>query len=242
MLKITKGLVLPKKPAAPEATPLNALDPALARFGKFVERLEPQKQKTYAIAILAVALVISVVLVFVQLPRFVHVILGAPMGFLLFLLGLAFIHIRNEAHPEKIRWKERYSPRQRIRISMIVIGVMIVVLIVSTNVIPAFTGGMISEALALGIYNFIRRTPEEIAIAESGEMDPRDFAAIASVNEDGEIEVDPTQEEIDEFADIVNSLSPEQQRLLLNPKVYSGVKIVTTDDKKKKRRLFKRQG
>lgn len=242
MPKITEGLVLPKKPATPEASPLNALDPALARFGEFVERMEPQKQKIYAITVLAVALVISVILAFVQLPRLVHVVLGAPMGFLLFLLGFAFIHLRNEAHPEKIRWKERYSPRQRIRISMIVIGVIIVVLIVSNNVIPAFTGGMISEALALGVYNFIRRTPEEIAIAESGEMDPRDFAAMASVNEDGEIEVNPTQEEIDEFADIVNSLSPEQQRLLLNPKVYSGVKIVATDDKKKKRRLFKRQG
>ena len=233
---------MPKKPAAPEATTLNTLDPVLARFGKFVEQLEPAKRKTYAIAILAAAVVISVILVFVQLPRLVHVILGAPMGLLLFLLGLAFIHIRNEEHPEKIRWKERYSPRQRIKISAIVVAVMVVVLIVSSNAIPAFTGGMVSEALALGIYNFIRRTPEEIEIAESGEIDPRDLAAISSVDEDGEIEIDPTQQEIDEFADIVNSLTPEQQRLLLNPKVYSGVKIVSTDDKKKKRRLFKRQG
>lgn len=233
---------MPKKPAAPEATTSNTLDPVIARFGKFVDQMEPAKRKTYAIAILVAAVVISVVLVFVQLPRFVHVILGAPMGFLLFLLGLAFFHIRNEAHPEKIRWKERYSPRQRIKISAIVIGVMVVILIVSSNVIPAFTGGMVSEALALGIYNFIRRTPQEIEIAEAGEIDPRDLATMVSVDEDGDIEIDPTQQEINEFADIVNSLSPEQQRLLLNPKVYSGVKIVTTDDKKKKRRLFKRQG
>lgn len=233
---------MPKKPVAPEATPLNALDPAIARFGKSIEQLEPAKRKVYAIAILSAAVVISVVLVFVQLPRFVHVILGAPMGFLLFLLGLAFLHIRNEAHPEKVRWKERYSPRQRIKVSLVVVGIMVVVLITSSNVIPAFTGGMVSEALALGIYNFIRRTPEEIEMAEAGEIDPRDLAAMASVDEDGEIEIDPTQQEIDEFADIVNSLSPEQQRLLLNPKVYSGVKIVTTDDKKKKRRLFKRRG
>jgi hypothetical protein len=233
---------LPKKPAAPKATTLNTLDPVLTRFGKFVEQMEPAKRKTYAIAILAAATVISVILVFVQLPRFVHVILGAPMGFLLFLLGLAFVHVRNEAHPEKVRWKERYSPRQRIRISMVVIAITVVVLIASSNVIPAFTGGMVSEALALGIYNFIRRTPEEIEIAESGEIDPRDLAAMASVDEDGEIQIDPTQQEIDEFADIVNSLTPEQQRLLLNPKVYSGVKIVTADDKKKKRRLFRRQG
>ena len=233
---------MPKKPAAPEATTLNTLDPVLTRFGKFVEQLDPAKRKTYAIAILATAVIISVVLVFVQLPRFVHVILGAPMGLLFFLLGLAFIHIRNEENPEKIRWKERYSPRQRIKISAVVVAVMIVVLIVTSNVIPAFTGGMVSEAIALGIYNFIRRTPEEIALAESGEIDPRDLAAMASVNEDGEVEVDPTQQEIDEFADLVNSLNPEQQRLLLNPKVYSGVKIVAADDKKKKRRLFKRQG
>lgn len=233
---------MPKKPAAPEAATLNTLDPVLARFGKFVEQMDVTKRKTYAIAILSVAVVVSVILAFIQLPRFVHVILGAPMGLLLFLLGLGFVHVRNEAHPDKIRWKEKYSPRQRIKISAVVIAVMIVVFIVSNNVIPAFTGGMVSEALALGIYNFIRRTPEEIEIAESGEMDPRDLAAVASVNEDGEIEIDPTQQEIDEFAEIVNSLSPEQQRLLLNPKVYSGVKIVAADDKKKKRRLFKRQG
>lgn len=233
---------MPKKPAAPEAATLNTLDPVLARFGKFVEHMDVAKRKTYAIAILSVAVVISVILAFIQLPRFVHVVLGAPMGLLLFLLGLGFVHVRNEAHPDKIRWKEKYSPRQRIKISAVVIAVMIVVFIVSNNVIPAFTGGMVSEALALGIYNFIRRTPEEIEIAESGEMDPRDLAAVASVNEDGEVEIDPTQQEIDEFAEIVNSLSPEQQRLLLNPKVYSGVKIVAADDKKKKRRLFKRQG
>jgi uncharacterized membrane protein YkgB len=233
---------LPKKPAAPEATTLNTLDPILARFGKFVELMEPAKRKTYTIAILSVAVVISVVLVFIQLPRYIHVILGAPMGLLLFLLGFAFCHIRNEAHPEKIRWKEKYSPRQRIRISLVVIAIVIVVLVVSSSVIPAFTGGMLSEAVALGIYNFIRRTPEEIKIGESGEIDPRDLAAMANVNEDGEIEIDPTQQEIDEFADIVNSLSPEQQRILLNPKVYSGVKIVEADDKKKKRRLFRRQG
>lgn len=233
---------MPKKPAAPEATTLNTLDPVIARFNKFVEQMEPSKRKTYAIAVLAAAVIISVILVFVQLPRFVHVILGAPMGFSLFLLGLAFVHLRSEAHPEKVRWKERYSSRQRIKISLVVVGIAVVALIVSSGVIPTFTGGMVAEALALGIYNFIRRTPEEIEIWESGEMDPRDLAAMPAVDEDGEIELDPTQQEINEFADIVNSLTPEQQRLLLNPKVYSGVKIVSTDDKKKKRRLFKRQG
>lgn len=233
-----------------DVSPIGVIDPALDKFFAWVERTPLAKLKTVSISVVVVFLVVSVAsaLLRSQFPivEDLSPVIGVPLGVALFFLGLGGFHIWNLSKSAKdpgfLSLRLKNSPAQRRRMA-IIWGVIILIISLSTlGLLPRVTGGAIAVFAILSLYNFTRRTPEEIARDIAGEPDPRD-----AEDEDDEDEDDDTEsqentieEETQEYIALVNSLPEAQRKILLNPKLNGALAVVEEDDikSKKKRKLF----
>lgn len=165
----------------PNAEPMGFSD-MRNKYQSWVLGLSPKAQKSYGIfallSILALPTIATVLEVLFNLPRPFQVVLGFPAGIALFLLILGFFTVHARKNPGRKTLKEKFSAMQRIKWSIIG-GIAILGLIVSASgFIPYAFGGVIVLAAALGVYNFIQRTPIEIEYYDNGVIDPRDEEAM----------------------------------------------------------------
>lgn len=222
---------------------IGVIDPALDNFYRRVDATPPATRQTIGFGVIGATLAVSATFHFIKaIPNFVHVAVGVPLGIALLFVIFAFMHIRDtEAKakdPSYVPLKDRNSPSQRMRYG---IGALVVFIIVSLTIkdyIPYVLGGILAINAVASIYNYIRRTPEEIEREARGEPDPRD-----EVNEDDE-EVAPEvlAEETKEYIALLDSLPEDQRKILLNPKLNGALTVIDDDDIKstKKRKLFRK--
>lgn len=225
-----------------EASYIGVIDPALEKFYRKVDNTPDASRKSIGFSVIGAVIVISAVFGFLPIPDYVHVAVGVPLAVAVLFCGLAFVHLRDKKKlaedPDYLPLKTRNSPSQRMRFG---IGALVAFVILSLTVkdfIPYILGGIFSINAVATVYNYIRRTPEEIEREANGEIDPRD------VEEETEIEEKPvvSEQETEEYIALVNSLPEEQRKILLNPKLNGALTVIDDDDikNKKKRKFFRK--
>lgn len=192
------------------------------------EKWPVQKSKTFAIVTAVVLVVLSAVFFFVEVPRFVHAALGTPLGLMIFAIAIGGAHLFHLKHPEKTRLREKHPPMRRLRMGLTAYAVLAALLLFISSYIPVILGGSVTVALALCIYEFIRRSREEVALNESGQLDPRDIEDLERRSKAHKEEEE--QRELQEFLENL----PEEQRELLNRAAKSNTVIVDKNKRKKK--------
>lgn len=146
------------------------------------------KSKARAIIIagsLISAAIIAAVSLLSFIPQWLNPFITFPIGLFIFLVALYYVHQYQENNPDKLTIKERWSFKSRIKIFAIIGVVYTALLLLASQYIPNALGGVITIAVIFGMYNVIRPSPDEIALAELGLADPRD----------GDMETVPTEQE-----------------------------------------------
>lgn len=142
---------------------------------KVVGSWDSSKRKTTAIIALAVSALLLVVSTFLEniLPNIVQALIAFPAAVSVFLVISAFVHFRrDEGEPSA---KDKKSSAQRFRTGMFIGAVVLVLVFLVGRFIPYSVGGALLVTAVLFLYNYMRRTPEEIALAQAGLIDPRDL-------------------------------------------------------------------
>jgi len=161
----------------PQQTNPWGFESLLTRFYDFIDSMTPSKRKVYGFGWLAIA---AVLMAIASLPlgdglRWVSAIVGSPSGVILFLLAVAVIHSTSLNEMSLFKIKQNIPPRKRVPLVAVGLIVVAATLIASSSVIPIGVGGSIVVAIALGSYNIIRRSPEELRWAAQGLPDPREI-------------------------------------------------------------------
>lgn len=119
---------------------------------------------------------------------------------------------------------------QRVKTSMAAYVILAIVLVVISSRVTVIFGGIVAVAAALVIYEFLRRSPEEILLNESGQMDPRDAEILRQK------QAEDKKAENEEIMKILEGLPEEKRALLANANLSDAMVV----QKKKKRGMFKR--
>lgn len=161
----------------PNVEPLGFSD-MRKKYKDWVLKLSVKTQQKYGIFALLAIIVLPTLATLLSLPRPLQVVLCFPAGIALFLLGLGFAFVYEKNNPSHKTMKERLSASQRIKWGITGGVILLAILISASNFLPYAFGGIIVLASALGVYNFVQRTPTEIAYYENGVLDPRDEESI----------------------------------------------------------------
>lgn len=149
------------------------------RLVSYVTEMTPAARKSKTVIGLIIVLALSVLASFPFIDaiwyKYVQTIIGFPAGVILFVILLGFKENTRMGQWKMFEYKANHSAIQRIRGMLIVVAVIILLLIFVGAYIPYGVGGTLIVAAALTIYNVLRRTPEEIAMAKQGIVDPRDI-------------------------------------------------------------------
>lgn len=230
------------QPTAEDYAQLGAVDQMFENYYVKVKGWPSGKRRALSVMLFALIAAGTALAVVFDLHRWIQVGIGVPLGLGLFAFVLGFTHLRNkakeEADPHFMTMREKYSAKQRVRISAMILGGFVVGSILIQDFIPYLLGGVIALAFVLSLISFLRKTPQEISFEVNGLRDPRD-------EEDSPEEPLVTEEEVSDeesqaYAELLNSLPEDQRKLLLNPKFNGAIAVVDEDDikSKKKRRLF----
>lgn len=206
----------------------------MERFHNFIDAKTSSQRITFSVITLVLVAVVSTLDWFLHLPRFVEVALALPLAAATLAVIMGLVHRQVVKNGDKETLRERLSPIQRLRVGFVAYAVLFVFLFGVNGVIPTTLGAIIVLSVGLAIYHFIRRSKEEIALAEAGIADPRDEKALPK--EEAVEEVD--EAEVAEYTEFLNSLPEEQRRLILNPKLNGAITIAEDDSKKKKKKKF----
>lgn len=179
-------------------------DYLLNRLLKKAEEFQPSQRTAYGAILLstsAILVVIASILEYVvfanlevstTISGFVLAIISFPAAIFIFIFFAAFVHLRREEGEETAREKKSYA--QRRRISIFLGAALLVGIFFTGSFLPYAVGGTMVVLGVLFIYNYLRRTPDEIDMHQAGLIDPRDLTeeelAIAQAIEDGTIEID----------------------------------------------------
>lgn len=216
---------------------LNFWDPIMERFHSFIDAKTPSQRITFSVLILGLVAAVSVIDKLMHLPRFIEVILALPLAVGTLAVIMGFVHRQVVKNGNAPTLRDRFSPIQRLRLGFVAYAVLLVFLFGTNGTIPTALGAIIAFSVGLSIYHFIRRSKEEIALAEAGIVDPRDEKAV----EEEEIVEDVDEDKVAEYAEFINSLPEEQRRLILDPKLNGAITVAEDDSKKKKKKkLFRR--
>lgn len=157
---------------AHEVSPMSALE---EQFLKRIQGMSSSQRTTYTIvgALAGVALLVFASLPFFTLPQWAQTVIAFPAAIIFFLIISGFIHLREER--KEVKFKEKHSFRARRSFGLYAgVGLIVIILVVGTK-IPYAVAGSLLVVGALLILNMLRRTPEELAIAEAGLTDVRDL-------------------------------------------------------------------
>lgn len=209
----------------------------MVRFHEFIDAKTRSQKITFSVIVVVLIAVVSTIDILFTLPRFIQVILGLPLAAaaLAVVLGMAHGHVvKNNG----VSLRSKLAPVQRLRYGLFGYGVLVVILFGTNGTLPTTLGAIIALTGGLSIYHFIRRTKEEIEMAEAGILDPRD-EKLLKLNEPEEEEVD--EDKVEEYTNFINSLPEEQRKLILDPKLNNAITVGEDDSKKKKKKnIFRR--
>lgn len=210
----------------------------MERFHRFIDAKSSSQRITFSVVILALIAVVSVLDKIMGLPRFVEVILALPLAVGALAVIMGFVHRQVMKNGDKPTLRDRFSPIQRLRLGFVAYAVLLVFLFGTNGTLPTTLGAITALSVGLSIYHFIRRSKEEIAMAEAGIVDPRDEKVIV----EDEVEEEIDEDKVAEYAEFINSLPEEQRRLILDPKLNGAITVAEDDskNKKKKKKLFRR--
>lgn len=131
----------------------------------------------------------------------VQTIVAFPAGIILFAILVGFEKTTTVGDWEISKFKEKYSHIQRIRNLAITFAIVAAALIIFGHYLPYGLGGAIMVAALLIGYNALRRTPNEVALATKGIIDPRDIQKDGTIsqgavmdlqNDNGEVFIEQT--------------------------------------------------
>lgn len=107
----------------------------------------------------------------------VQTIIGLPAGIILFCILIAVSKTTRIGGLSIFQFKANNSAAQRLRKLLVVIALVIILFLLVGPFLSQYygIGGTLMTATFLTIYNLLRRTPEEIALAKQGIIDPRDI-------------------------------------------------------------------
>lgn len=151
------------------------------RFTNWVQAMPSSKRKinfaTGLLAVVVLSAAASFNLIDATWYIWVQTAIGLPAGIILFAI-LVGIYKTTKINEWKIfKFKENNSAAQRVRKMLVVIALVIIFFLLVSPFLSNYygLGGALMTATALIIYNILRRTPEEIALAKQGIIDPRDI-------------------------------------------------------------------
>lgn len=209
----------------------------MEKFHKFIDTKSSAQKTTFSLVVIGLIAVVSVLDSLLSLPRPIQVVLALPLAAaaLAVVLGLAHRHmVKNKG----VSLRTKLSPVQRLRFGLGGYVILMVILFGSNGTLPTTLGAIIALTGGLSIYHFIRRSREELEMAEAGILDPRD-EKLLKLNEPEEEEVD--EDKVAEYAEFINSLPEEQRKLILDPKLNNAITVGEDDSKKKKKKsIFRR--
>jgi uncharacterized membrane protein (DUF485 family) len=175
---------LKKEPKEVDPT-VGGFDQLYSAFLHFYKNMEPGKKRTWVISSLIVALILILISSFAPLLlgsfisadiiTWIAVLVGFPAGIIVFANCVIFIHFSRAKEWKLAQYKDTYPVSRRIRDAALTGVAVIAALIALGGAMPYGLGGTIVITLALFGYNLIRRTPEELRLAQLGLPDPRDF-------------------------------------------------------------------
>lgn len=151
------------------------------RFVNWVIAMPSNKRKSNLIlgSIIVVVLTVLASLPLVDAPWYlwVQTIVGLPAGVIFFGILVGVSKTTRIGEWEIFQFKTNNSAAQRIKKLLVAIAVIIMIFILVSPYLSNYygLGGTIITATFLTIYNLLRRTPEEIALAKQGIPDPRDM-------------------------------------------------------------------
>lgn len=152
-----------------------SVEPLYQRYKEWVLQKEKSKLTTMlVVGTLISAGVIAGVTLVPMIPAWAYPFIVFPIGIFLFLGMLAIAFRSAEANPDRLTIKERWSFKRRIRVFAVVAIIFVTLLLGARTYIPEAVGGAITIAALLGLYNAIRRSPDEIRLDAEGIADPRD--------------------------------------------------------------------
>lgn len=151
------------------------------RFVNWVIAMPSNKRKTNlilgSIIVLILTTLASLPLIDASWYIWVQTILGFPAGVILFGILLGLSKTTRIGEWGIFQFKANNSAAQRIKKLLVVIAVVVIIFILLSPFLSNYygLGGVIMTVIVLTIYNLFRRTPEEIALAKQGILDPRDL-------------------------------------------------------------------
>lgn len=173
------------------------------RYLSWVERSEQNARiRQWAIyGSAAVALV--VVASFVPFGgQWLSALIALPAALALFVICLGIAHATHLSSGRPTM-REKYSPKQRRKIALVLLAVTLIFAILGSPHIPYALGGTILLVCILSIVNLARMTSQEVQYEEAGIIDPRDLPDDVVLVEDPDIldEEDLWASEYDEYED-----------------------------------------
>lgn len=161
-----------------EQSPVEGFGYFYDRFVSWVEDLSPAKRKSNLILGIILTAILasisSISLVKADWYQWVQALVGLPAGFILFGILVGIMKTTKVGNWEVFGFKARNSAAQRVKKLIVAIVILIIFFMLVGAYIPYGVGGTLMVAIALTIYNLLRRTPEEIMLAKQGVVDPRD--------------------------------------------------------------------
>lgn len=147
------------------------------RFYAFIEGLTDGQRRNYLIgwSFVSVALIVGASLPLGADLRWVSALVGSPAGVIVFLILAAIVNSTNLRNFKLFSFRQDNPPKRRVSIVAFVLVIVAVTLIASSSFLPVGIGGTLVIVAALTSYNVIRRTQEEILLAQQGLPDPREM-------------------------------------------------------------------
>jgi len=168
---------LKKQKADSDVAPVGGFEQTYSSFLSYVGKMTHGSRVGAVVISLTVAAILIVLasLPFLNLSYWIYVLIGFPAGIIVFANLVALFHFTRIKDSSLFTYKDRVPPRRRMQTVAITAVGVVVVLILFGGTIPRGLGGTIVITLALLAYNLIRRTPEEVRLAQLGLPDPREI-------------------------------------------------------------------
>lgn len=151
------------------------------RFVNWVIAMPSKKRKSNLIlgSIIVIVLTVLASIKFVPASWYIWVqtIIGLPAGIIFFGILVGLSKTTRVGEWSIFQFKANNSAAQRIKKLLIVIAIIVIFFILIGPILANYygVGGTLMTAIFLTVYNVLRRTPEEIALAKQGIPDPRDI-------------------------------------------------------------------
>lgn len=157
------------------------------RYLTWVERTDPRARVRQWVIYGSVSVALIVVASIVSIGgQWLSTLIALPAALALFVIALGIAHATHLSSGRPTM-REKYSPKQRRKIALILLAVTLIFAILGSPHIPYALGGTILLVCILSIVNLARMSAQEVEFEEAGIIDPRDLPENVVVVEDPDI-------------------------------------------------------